>query len=427
MNNYMNMNRKTMANKFNDIIKVFLFAVFVFLFLSGTALCQEEKKEEAPKMSREAQLAMVEAQKLFDKEDWPNARKPLLDYLATNPEVIVPDLYLMLGYCWYREENLKEASKVFKKGHEVYPNNFDLLSYYAMTLYDSEDFAKAAPLMEELYEKDPQKQERFLEAAYGAYYQIEKYEDTIRVLKKLIKESKEVKQNWYTMIFQIYYNDIRDLNQAEKFLNEALKLYPMEPQYWNFLSLIRQEREDYYGMAGAYEIYSYVKPPENENQWRQLINIEQNIFLPLRVAKNLRKSINDDINKEDELIRIADSYARALKIDKAVSYIDGILNKKPSSKLMLKKAEILFNARRNKETIAVCDDLINVNKDEGDGRVYFLKGNAAWDLKDWGTMEEAFKRAQSYKEYKSYAKYALGFVDSLNEAEKQIKSNYKKN
>ena len=56
-----------------------------------------------------------------------------------------------------------------------------------------------------------------------------------------------------------------------------------------------------------------------------------------------------------------------------------------------------------------------------------MKGNAAWDLEDWDTMEKAFKRAQSYKDYKAYAKYALGFIDSLDEAEKQIKSDYKKN
>ncbi len=424
----MTMNRKNMTDKLYKITKVSFFAIFIILIASGSAFCQEDKKEEEkPRLTREAQMAMVEAQKFFENEDFTSARKPLLDYLATNPEVVNDQVYLMLGFCWYSDGNIKEALKVFKKGHEEYPDNFDLLSYYSATLYESEDFAKAAPLMEELYEKDPKKQERFLEAAWGAYYQIEKYEDTIRVLKRLIKETKEVKQNWYTMIFQIYYNDMQNVDKAEKFLHEAIDLYPMEPKYWNFLSLIRQEREDYYGMAGAFEIHSYVKPPEKESEWNQLISMQHNLGLTLKEAKNLRKSINDDINKEDEQIKIADLYARALKIDKAVSYIDDILKKKPSSNLMLKKAEILSNARRNEELIAVCDELIAVNKDAGDGKVYYLKGNAAWDLEDWDTMEQAFKRAQSYKEYKAYAKYALGFINSLAEAEKQIKSDYRKN
>jgi predicted Zn-dependent protease len=424
------MNRKNMTDKLNKIMKFSFFAVFalLFLFLSGTAFCQEEnKQEEKPKLTREEQLAMVEAQKNFESEDWAAARKPLLDYLATNPPVVNEQVYLMLGYCWYSDGNVKEALKVFKKGHEEYPDNFDLLSYYAASLYETEDFAKAAPLFEEVYAKDPKKQDRFLEAAWGAYYQTEKFEDTIRILKELIKESKDVKQNWYTMIFQIYFNDIHDVNKAETFLREALNLYPMEPKYWNFLSLIRQEKEDYYGMAAAYEIYSYVKPPETENEWRQLISIEHNLSLVLREAKNIRKSINDDINKEDEQIQVADLYARAYKIDKAISYLDDILKKKPSTKLMLKKAEILYNARRNKETIAACDELLEVNKDAGDGKPYYMKGNAAWDLEDWNTMENAFTRAQSYKEYKAFAKYALGFISSLDEAKKQVNEDYKKN
>ncbi len=424
----MTINRKNMTGKCCNIMRVSLSAIFILLLICGTAFCQEEEKteEEKPRLSREAQLAMVEAQKFFESEDYASARKPLLDYLATNPEVVNEQVYLMLGYCWYSDGNAKEALKVFKKGHEEYPDNFDLLSYYAAGLYETEDFAKAAPLMEELYVRDPKKQERFLEAAWGAYYQIEKFEDVIRILKKLIKESKEVKQNWYTMIFQIYYNDMQNTDMAEKFLREAMALYPMEPQYWNFLSLIRQEREDYYGMAGAYEIKTYVAPPEKESDWKQLLSMQHNLGLVSKEVKNLRKSINDDINKEEEQIQIADLYARAYKIDKAVSYLDDILKKKPSSKLMLKKAEILYSARKNEEVIAACDDLIAVKKDEGDGKAYFMKGNAAWDLKDWDTMEEAFKRAQSYKDYKAFAKYALGFIESLNEAERQIKEDYKK-
>lgn len=422
-----------MTNKLKKITKVSFFTIFIFLFFTGTALSQEdENKEETERLSREAQLAMVEAQKFIESQEWANARKPLLDHLATNPEIVEAQFYLMLGYCWYADGNVKEALKVFKKGHETYPDNFDLLSYHAFALYETADFANAAPMLEQVYEKDSQKRNKYLEAAYGAYLQVEKFTDTIRILKKLIKvsqdtEGKEVKQSWYTAIFQVYYYNLRNIDQAEKSLLEALELYPMEPLYWNFLAYVRQEREDYYGMAGAYEIYSYVKPPQKESDWKQLIGMQNDLGLALRVAKNLRKSINDDINREKEQVQIAQSYARALKIDKAVSYLDGILKKRPSSKLMLQKAEILANARKNKETIAACDELITVNKDEEDGRAFFLKGNAAWDLEDWDTMENAFKRAQSYNKYKAYAKYALGFVDSLNEAEKQIKSDYRKN
>ena len=417
----MTMNRKNMTDKLNRIMKVSFTVVLAFLFLTGAAFCQEDqKKKEQPRLTREAQLALIDAQKFFEKDDYKSAIKPILDYLATNPEEIGEQVYLTLGYCYSRTGNNKEALKTFKKGHEEYPDNFDLLTFYATTLYDTEDWSKAAPLLEQVYEKDEKKHDNYLEASYSAYYQNNKFEDAIRILKKLIKVSNNVKQNWYTTIFQIYYGEMNDLDKAEKFLHEALDIYPMEPNYWNFLSLIRNEREDFYGMAGAYEIYSYVKPPEKKSEWDQLIGIEHNMSLPLREAKNLRKFIGNDINKETEQIQIADAYARAYKIDKAISYLNEIMAKRPSSKLLLKKAEILYTARRNKEAIKACDELIAVNKDEGDGKPYYMKGNAAWDIEDWDTMEKAFKRAQSYQEYKAYARYALGFIESLDEAKKQV-------
>ena len=160
----MTINRKNMTGKCCNIMRVSLSAIFILLLICGTAFCQEEEKteEEKPRLSREAQLAMVEAQKFFESEDYASARKPLLDYLATNPEVVNEQVYLMLGYCWYSDGNAKEALKVFKKGHEEYPDNFDLLSYYAAGLYETEDFAKAAPLMEELYVRDPRNRKGFL-------------------------------------------------------------------------------------------------------------------------------------------------------------------------------------------------------------------------------------------------------------------------
>ena len=82
-----------------------------------------------------------------------------------------------------------------------------------------------------------------------------------------------------------------------------------------------------------------------------------------------------------------------------------------------------------KGSVGACGDLAPMSQIAllmmGEGKAYYMKGNAAWDLEDWDTMEKTFKRAQSYKEYKAYAKYALGYVDSLNEAERQIKSDYR--
>ncbi|NLA75671.1 MAG: hypothetical protein GX846_09435, partial [Deltaproteobacteria bacterium] len=100
------------------------------------------------------------------------------------------------------------------------------------------------------------------------------------------------------------------------------------------------------------------------------------------------------------------------------SYLDKLIQKKPSSGLMLKKAEILLYARKNREAIKACDDLIAFNPNEGGA--YKIKGMAFWDLEDWDNMKVAFTRAQAFKEHRREAENGLDYIKSLDEAKKSL-------
>ena len=397
-------------------IAISIFAACVYLLFISPVFCQndnEENQEEELRLTREAQMAMVEAQRAANEENLPAARKYLLDYLATNPEVVHPDVFLMLGYYWYGDGKLEEAKKVFKDGYEAYPDNHDLLSYYAATLYETEDFAKAGPMMEKVYETSPKKELRFLEAASGAYYQIRKFADSKRVIRKMIGLTDMPKENWYNMLFQMALEEEK-LDEAQSVLFEALDLYPLNTTYWQQLGIIRQEKEDYAGMIGAYEIKNNIKPPEKEAQFKEAENLYSSMNVPLRVAKTIELSFKGKDGKEEDYLKIADAYAKAMKTDKAIKFLDEIIQKKPTSALLLKKAQIIYAARRNKDAIKACDDLIALNPKEG--LAYYMKGNAAWDLEDWDTMEDAFEKARDFKDYRAYAKNALEYIQSLEEA-----------
>ena len=240
-------------------IVMLLFTGFVFYTLTGFAQDKQANSNET-ELSSDAQKAMVTAQEFIQKNDFSSARKPLLDYIAANPGQIPKDIYLMLGYCWYGDHKIEEALQVFEEGYESYPDNFDLMSYYAATLYETGYYTEAAPMMEKLYEKDVKKQTRYLEAAWGAYYQVKNYEDAIRVLKKMISVSDAPKSQWYTMIFQIYYNDIKDQEKAEEILNEAIEKFPEEKNFFQSLNK---------GGKGDTVISGFYRPPEEKSKGSQ--------------------------------------------------------------------------------------------------------------------------------------------------------------
>ena len=240
-------------------IVMLLVTGFVFYTLTGFA--QEGLERKIP-LSEEAQKVMVEAQKFSQVQDFTNARKPLLDYIATKPDQIPSQIYLMLGSFWYSDHNLKaekaleEALQVIEDGYEAYPDNFDLMSYYATMLYENGYYAEAGPMMEKAYEMDEKKQTRYLEGAYGAYYQAKDYEDTIRVLKKLISISSEPKKNWYTTIFYIY-KEMENKDKAKEIINEAIEKFPDEKVFLNYLNLLKE------GNKNADNAGVYV-PPEQD-------------------------------------------------------------------------------------------------------------------------------------------------------------------
>jgi tetratricopeptide (TPR) repeat protein len=371
-------------------------------------------EEEKPRLSRESQLALVEAQRAFEKKDLVTARKVILDYMATNPPVLEVDVYLMLGYFWYSDSKLDEAQKVFKEGYTKYPDNYDLLSYLASCLYENQKYEEAGPLLEKAYEKSTKKGEvKLLEAAAAAYYQIKKYDESIRIIRKIISISKDIKEPTYQMMIGLYLEQEK-YDDAQKVVFEALDKFPLSVNLWQQLGLIRQAKDDYAGLAGALEIRNTIKPPEKPEQWKQTISIYQSVNLPLRVARSIELSLKGENAKDADYIKIAEAYAKAMKTDKAINYLDTLIKKNQSSALMLKKAEILYNARRNKETIVACDEVIAKNPNEA--AAYFMKGNAAWDMEDWDTMKAAFLKIQGNSDYKAYAKNGLEFLVSLDEA-----------
>lgn len=418
------MKRKNIFRKIH-ILGLFIFINALFFSFTLPLQCQEkETPEEKPRITREAQMAMVEAQRSIEKDDFATARTPILDFMAlekTKPEYTpqtIPDqMYIMLAYCWYNDGKLAEATEVYGDAHKAYPENTDILTYYSVMLYESEKFSQSAPMLERVYEEREKKEIKYLNYASQAYYLAEELEDAKRVKKRMIAISENPESSWYDFLISICFDE-ENIDEAETYLYQALDRFPMEMKYWKWLGNIRIEREDYAGLVSAYEIGYTVEPPKTEKDWKSLIDLYRSMNVTSRAIKSLRESLkNKNIEEEDHLF-IANSYAKLMKIDEAVSYLDSVIAKKPSTNLLLEKGRILYNARRNEEAIKAFDELIAF--DTKVGEAYMMKGNAAWDLKDWDTAKDAFRKGRGFAEFRPQATNLLDFIDSIEEAKNKI-------
>ncbi len=410
-----------------------VFVITVAVFVSSPVFSAEKKEqtqtaqEEGPRLSKEANRAMVDAFRLAnDENNLPGARKALLDYIATEKakegftdDMIYDQVYLMLGVYWYDENKFKEAVDVFKLAHKIYPEHKDILKYYAASLYSNEQFKEAGPLMEKVYDSLETKETQYLELAMQSYYQSENLEEAKRILKKMIGLTDTPKESWYSSLI-IICQDQEKYVEAEKYLWDALGYFPMNYNYWQTLIYLSQEKGDNEGVVSAYEISAHVKPPKKEKEWKSLINNYRFMGLPLRTAKTVLGFLKSaEKPKDEDYILIAQSYAQAFKVDEAVAYLDKIIAQNPSQDLMFEKAKILYSARRNKETIKAVEELSDKYKNAG--QAYMMMGYAAWDLRDWDTAKKAYRKARDVsKDLRAPANEILEVIQNLEEARDKI-------
>jgi tetratricopeptide (TPR) repeat protein len=411
---------RSFISKLLIVANLLFITCFFSLAQSGRVLAEETGAHEGRRMSRKAQLALLEANRLYETnpEGLKAARQPLLDYLAAGHTDPVPAvMYRMLGQFWYADNKAKnrlaKSQKVFAAGHKAYPDDESLLRNYAVITYEVGQLGKAARLFEKFYEKSKAHDIKYLTYAAAAFYGAQNMKEAKRIFIRLINLVEKPESKWLESIIAICMEQ-KATKEALKYIGRALSLYPMEKKYWNLMANIYLDRANYKAAASAFEIGTWVKPPDKENEWKNLIDLYNYLNLPLRSAKSIQKGLVKGGDKSEAPIMVADALARGMRVDEAIAYIDSNLSKKPNLQLMLTKGRILFEARRNQAAVEVFNECLSMNPKAWEA--YVMKGWAAWDQKDWSTARGAFTMALSSKKHKAQAKYALEMLDSLDEA-----------
>lgn len=332
---------------------------------------------------------------------------------------LTPDtLYQMLGQFWYLDENndkhVEEANKVYKAAHEAFPDDESFLLNYAITTYELERPGDASPLFEKFYDLSEKKDIKYLEYAAQTALQAENMKESKRLYLRMlglvdagnVESLEKPKDAWMQQIIGICQMQ-EDAKEEEKYIRLALDYFPMEKRYWKLLANSCLINEEYSPGTAALEIATRIALPDQKSDWTSLIDLYNFVGLPLRSAESLQTGfdlLTEDSTEEkrqrlqkERQLAVADAYVRGARVDKAVAYLDSAIAENPSHSydLKMKKATILYEARRNEEAMAALDECIDANARGYDA--YYMKGWVAWDMKDWDTAEEAFESASSSK------------------------------
>jgi len=412
---------KTDRHHINSII--FLLFFFIIITFSSNIFAaqqeQEAKRVEDEKMTKEGQAALVAASEALNIEDFATAEKTLVDYLATNPTYKPEILYSMLGVAYFNQDKFYEASKTFAEGYSLFPAKTDFLTNqtqcivnHAQKNNDKQSYIEGAKLFEKCYEVIPGKDLENLRNAALCYYAAEDLSAAKRVFLQLYNLKSEPDFEILETIYRIS-EELGQKDEMKKYLYQMMDLKPLKSEYWLLLGQMYYETNDYKNIAATLEIAYDIKTPEKKDL-DNLIGLYNYLNVPLRTSKTLVKYSKDLNLEKDDNLMIINGYYSTNRFDKSVAYIDEVMSKKKDADLMLQKANILLESRKNEDAIKAADEIIAL--DPNKGNAYMIKGYAAWDMEDWQLAKQAFEKATNFKDLKSTAKYFIEVIESLETA-----------
>ena len=403
--------------KHGFVLIMALLLLFVFMPFS-MAMEKEEKEEE--NLTTKARLAIYNAQTAMSEKKMDEALAILDKYIATKPPVVPLRVYELIAYIWLEKEDLEQARNYFKIIVDSKSDDPKVLKNFAVLTYQTERYAEAAILFEQLYEiEETATPGGALPQAAQAYMLAEDLDNSKRILEKLVKLPGRPDPKWYEVLVNICLERGED-KDAERYIIDFLHLNPVQARYWKHLAQLRMKRELWHTAASDLEISNRVEVPKQQSDWLVLGDIyNRAVNAPLMGARCYRSAYKDS-NDEKGYLAISRIYQTAYRYDDAVKALDeGIIKNPESARLLLEKGRVLYEARRYKDAIGALEK--SVKKDPKSGDAYFQMGLAAWSLKEWDTARTAFVQARRLSErYSSQCNSVIALLDDLNKEKAEL-------
>lgn len=410
-----------MSQYLKQILSLALIAVLITVFMPfGIAL--EKNNKEEKELTAEARLALFKAKTAISEDKIDEALEILNKYIAKGPSPVPLPVYELIAYIWLEKNDLEQARKYFKIMYSAQPDNPKVLKNYASLTYQTEKYAEAAVLFEQLYEvEETEKPGGALPNAAQAYMMAEDVENSKRVLKKLTGLPGEPDPRWYEALINICL-EREEAEEAEKYIINFLHLNPLQARQWRYLAQIRMDRKEWQTAASDLEISYRVEAPKRQSEWMILGDIyTTTVNAPLMGARCYRTAYKDDA-AEKGYLSISRNYRAAYRYNEAVKTLDEGIEKNPNNAvLLLEKGRVLYGARRYEEAVNALKECVKVNPESGDA--YFQMGLAAWTAKDWGTARTAFVRAGRLSEkYRPQCDSVIALLDDLDDERADLKA-----
>lgn len=386
-------------------MRPFILLLFAAAMVLGAAVCAGAAPTN---LSPDARQALSRARTQLERERPAEAARTVEAYLSrTVPEKVPADAYVLLGIARHGAGDALAALDAFRTGLERDPNNPYLCENAGILLYELDRYTEAAPLLERAFDTAEKPDPEFLYQAAGAWYQVEDYTASVRVLERLKKAVPALKKPWIELAVYAFLG-AGETDRARSMILQLLAEDVGDAEYWKLLARIELDRERYARAAATLEVAYRLQPPAKA-ELRQLADLYRYLDAPLRAAATLERAGPPDRDEKTALL-LAGLYASGGEVERAVRTLKTV---PASATVLLSMGRMLFRARHFQRAAEALDDCLR--REPGNGAALLFRGLCSWEQRKWSEARAYLERAAAGKG--AYRRQAASARDALRSLE----------
>ncbi|MFM7273188.1 MAG: tetratricopeptide repeat protein [Gammaproteobacteria bacterium] len=389
-----------------------LLAACLALAIAGPAMAQGKKKDDAPPptgIDAATGKILTEAIEALNKENYGGARAAisklkmdtLSPYERSRTEQILATIESSSDNYGKARGHLQAAIQAGGLNEkEIQDTRYQIAQMWLA----EEKWREGAAALEEWFRtaQSPNGAAYYLLAV--AYYQQEDYKRALVPAQKAVDLTDKPQEGWIQLVLALYLQQDR-YAEAVPLLKRLLAMSPDKKTYWQQLSSVYGQTEDYMKALGVMQIAYNAGILTDDSDIRRLADLQLYNELPYRCGLTLEDAISKKLVKADAKLyeKHANCWISARDFGKAIGPLARAAELAGNGDLYVRLGEVQIQRNEWAEAAAALQNGLRKGGLKDTGNAQLLLGIANFNQKKFGPASEAFNRARNFDKHRKMA------------------------
>lgn len=429
---------RTTSSYYPNIITLVLCFMVAFSTVITIAYAQdggERKTKKAPAMSEKVYKKLTEAQELIEANKFNEGLAALRDLEKDThlSDYERAQTYNYFAYTYFTMERYDDAIKAYENvlRQPDLPEALEVNSIYtlAQLYFIQENYAKAIEIINKWLKLVEKPTENAYMLLGQAYYQLEKYKESLVPLLeayKMVKGRGDPPKENLLLLLRVDYFNLGDYPNMVKVLNELLHLYP-KAEYWKTLAGAHSEMKRLDKQMSIFEALYEAGELSRGNEQLNLANLYLLYEVPYKSAVLLDKGMKSGLIEKNvrNLRLLSQAWLQAQESKKSIIPLVEAAKLSDEGDVDITLAQAYINTDNYKGAVDALQSGLRKRGIKRADQAYIMLGMALFETKKYNASIEAFQEAAKDRRSQKTAESWIKYVRSERDRERQLAESLK--